>query len=192
MDLKQIRTGDILLVQGFTTQAKLIQGFQIKDHIPSGAYNHSGILEVSRFHIWVNEETQVPNGRKGHRPFKAASVPTHLDHYLKGNYNLLLLQPFAPIHEDTMEAIIRNNLGIPYDYWLLLHDKPMQIQLKKFLGRKKGTEKRMVCHEFTMECWNDYAEFYGWDVMFPSSYQANVKDMFEHSFFNHITLKSNG
>ena len=161
-------------MSGKDGQARTIQKFQKKADKLSGKYNHSGIIVFTPHGAYVAEQSYI-KGRK----LKAASVLTPVDKYLKGDYELLFLEPRGPVDEAKMEQIILSHLGIPYDYWSLIHDQVIRTLNKIWVGRKKNAWKKMVCHEFVQYMWNQYSG------IFPDYYKGDVSKLFHSPDFKH-------
>lgn len=174
--LFDMETGDILLVSGSSTRARIIQKFQSKHDQASGKWNHSGIIYRSQHGIYVVEETEI-EGRK----LKAASRITPIYKYLENpEYEIKLLTPTrktAP-EPEIFERILFKYIGIPYDYLNLIHDQVIRTLTGKWTGRKRQAWKRMLCHEFTMFIWHTYNQ-----ELFKEYYKGDVSQIFHSPCF---------
>ena len=184
-----MKTGDILLVSGEGFQPEAIQKFQALEDKESAPWNHSGIIWICNGEVLVMEQVTIKD-----RKFLACARPRSINVYYGSKDKLLLLEHKEAVDAFIFDRVLIDNIGVPYDYWLLLHSKPKQLigkklGIDKWPGRKKGAERKMVCHEHTMEMWNEYCRSVGMEMYFPEGYRAAVKDMFYCDRFLHKMLK---
>lgn len=172
-----MKTGDVLLVSGKSGQARAIQEFQEIQDKESGKWNHSGLIYVSKFKTYVIEESYIQQ-----RKLRAAVVITPIEVYLEDDCELLLLS-----HNENCEQQLEEQMfhytGTPYDYQNLVVDQPILKLFKKWIGKNKDADKRMICHEFSMTVWNNIN---GW---FSDCRKGNVKDLYNSDKFVHQKIK---
>ena len=177
-----MKTGDILLVHSTSLMARIIQKFQQRKDKKAGYYNHSGIIYEADSGIYVVEEAEI----EGYK-FKASVVFTPIEEYNKSHRELLLLEAYKAMNQqdkENFEKVIFHFVGIPYDYKNLLWHQVWRLLKGEWIGRKKKKAmKKMVCHEFTMTVWDEYAG------IFPDRHMAKVSDIYRSRHFKHTKLK---
>lgn len=173
-----MKTGDILLFSGTSELAETIQKFQSFEDEQSAKYNHSGIIYISNYCIYVIEASYIQQHK-----IKAAVVITKLVEYLQTNCEILLLESKEQNYDAILEKELFKYVGTPYDYKnLTLY----QIVLKLtgfFLGPKYKSDKKFICHEFTQTVWHNVKG------CFPNYYKGSVKDIFNSNHFTHKIYK---
>ena len=172
-----MKTGDIILVSGTSTMAKIIQKFQSKQNPEAGKWNHSGIIYQTPHDTYVIEAAEI----KGYK-FKGAVVITPFDEYRSRMLNSECRIRILKCKEEPnkwFERILLSYVGIPYDYRNLLQHQVVRILTGLWIGRNKRQWKRMVCHEFTMTVWNDYRG------IFPDCHKAKIEDIYNSTYFEH-------
>lgn len=172
-----MKTGDILLVSGKSEQARLIQKFQSIEDAESGYCNHSGIVLEAKNGIYVAEASYIQQ-----RKVKAAIVLTPIEHYLNGDYDLLLLEHNYTGIEKQIEQQIFKYAGTPYEYTNLTFQQMILKLTGIWVGRNKHADKRFICHEFTMTVWDNIAN------IFPECRKGQVKEIFHSNKFKHKEL----
>lgn len=174
-----MKTGDIILFKGNSNQAKIIQKFQQLQDSESGQYNHSGLLfETKNNGMYVAEAAPIQQ-----RKIKAAVILTPLDKLIEENSQVVLLEYKNKYSDKDVAEIILKYVGTPYDYTNLVLHQVARIITGKWIGRNKNADKRMVCHEFSMTVWNEYAD------IFVDCRKAKVSDMYYNDLFNFKYLK---
>lgn len=173
-----MKTGDIILFSGKSKQAIAIQKFQKLQDIPSGKWNHSGLLYISGSGVKYVIEANYIQQRK----LKAAVVMTPLDHYMNSDYELMLLSHKHEVMTHLLEVEMFKYIGTPYSYLQLVIFQPIEKVFNKWLGRKNKADKRLICHEYSMTVWNNLLGY------FPEGYQGNVKDMWNSDKFEKIKI----
>ena len=174
-----MKTGDIILFSGKSNQAKIIQKFQSINDCQSGKYNHSGIIINTLYNgLYVAEAAPIQQ-----RKLKAAVILTPLDKIIEENDKVLKLSYNKKYEEKEIEKIILRYVGTPYDYNNLLLHQVIRIISGKWIGKNKKSDKKMVCHEFTMTVWDKY------NNIFPKCRKAIVSDMYYNNNFNKHIIK---
>lgn len=177
-----MKTGDILLVHSESKLAKIIQKFQMKKDPKAGYWNHSGIIEVAAWGVYVREMAEAP-GRK----VWASTVCTPIEDYINSERELLLLTPKVEIDEDgynNFMRIVYKYTGTPYDYGNLAFHQIVRLLTGKWIGKKKAeASKSMVCHEYVQKIWDEYAG------IFPEWNRAKVSNIYHSKYFIKIPIK---
>ena len=181
-------TGIIVCVKGISTQAKVIQKFQMRRDEVAGRWNHTGLIYQSPYDFYLFEQAPIKD-----RKLKANSNMTHLQHYtgqVVDGLELLYLIPAFEYNPYYMELLLVEYSGIPYDYTSLLKYQVVRTLFNLWTGRiGKNASKRMVCHEFVMFIWNEYTKRYLGFEIFPGWATGNVELMFYSAYFMHeVTL----
>lgn len=183
MKIEQIKTGDIFLVHSTSTLARIIQKFQMRNDKEAGYWNHSGILYKSQHgDIYIIEEAEIIGYK-----LRASVVFTPIEKYLKSDKTLMVCsrtQEWKGQDAADFEHVLFKYVGIPYDYGNLLVHQIVRLLKGKWIGRKKAKAwKKMVCHEFTMTVWDEFAG------IFPERHMARVSDIYRSPHFQHMELK---
>lgn len=173
-----MKTGDILLVSGKSDMAKAIQKFQSLEDKEAAKWNHAGGILVTNAGVYVVEASYIQQ-----RKTKAAIVSTPIEHYMNGDYELLLLEHDRPDLCDLIEKQYHKYFGTPYGYSHLTYIQIIQKLTGRFLGRKENTDKRFICIEFVQTVWHNVT---GW---FPEHYKGNIKDVYRSEHFKHTKIK---
>jgi len=168
-----MKTGDIILMRGYGKLSVKIQKFQSRDDAESGKWNHSGIIFMIRDIPYVCHAYYI-EGRK----LKSAIVITPLEYFQNEKYELLLLEHSRPDLIPDLEFEMMSHVGKPYAYLHLAIVKPIQILFNKYIGCKKNTDRRFICHEFTKTVWHNVAGY------FDKPHEGNVKDIYHNLNFN--------
>ena len=165
MNIKQIKSGDILLVSSKGLIPKIIQKVQ------KCKYNHAGLLLTINKKVYVIEATE-----KG-------IVLTLLSHYTDNSdkYELLVLKPkVIPINSIIDIALSR--LGTPYEFSNLVVHQLAKYIFGKWIGRKKKeASDKFICGEFVAWCWwkaTNTSLFYNW-------YKIAPVDIYKSDKFTH-------
>lgn len=173
-------TGNIILISGISTQAKLIQKFQCKADKESGIWNHSGIRFDTANDMYI-VEMAVIEGRK----LKAACKVTPMLYYtqhVKDGLKILELVPKFEYNEAIIEGLLMKYTGTPYDYWSLIHDQVIRTLHKKWVGRTDDkAARKMVCHEFAQFIWNCYHP-----GIFPEWWKGDISQAYHSYEFEHM------
>lgn len=181
------RTGNILLVSGYSNQARIIQKFQCKADPVAGVWNHSGILFETANDLYVVEMAPI-HGRKFKAACRITSVMNYTQH-IKDGLKLLELVPKFEFNETVFEGLLLSLTGTPYDYWSLLHDQVIRTLGGDWVGRKGNrAARRMVCHEFAQYVWNEYCveRDLHWPVpMFREWYKGDVALIYHNQNFTY-------
>jgi len=174
----ELQTGDILLVSGRGKLAKAIQKFQKKQDERAGKWNHSAMIYNAASGQYVCEASYLHDYR-----LKAGVVFNPIADYLEGDNDLMIMQPHETIPSISFEKKYFHYAGTPYEYKNLLIEQPIRILFNKWIGSKKHSDKRMVCHEFVMTVY--------WEItgMFPNYYKANIADIYHNPYFTKKQIK---
>lgn len=170
-----MKTGDIILVRSNSKRADKIAKFQQKADKESGYWTHSGLL-ISVNDVLFVVEQDIKNGFK----FKATTIFTPFDEYEEKDIEFKIIQhTFDEKVSKTLEGIILDYVGTPYDYFNLILFQPIRTLFGKWIGGSKHRDKRMICHEFVMTVWNQTIG------IFPDCYEGKISDIYYSKYFEH-------
>ena len=176
IDLKDVKTGDIIMTSSNTKLSKAIQSFQKLENKHWGMWSHSGIIWLAYGRIMVIEAQ------------KRGICITPIEHYLKPEFSLMILKPHLHIDGSEMAQQMLPYCGnTDYDFFNLLFSQPIKILFKKWIGAKKQKARKFICHEWTAFSYNRYFEpRYG--IIFANELQVNAIDLCKSKFFDKFLL----
>jgi hypothetical protein len=162
-NLKEIKTGDILLVSSQSWLARQIKLFQQCE------WNHAGVMWWAYDKLFVIEAD------------KYGICCTPFEDYYKSNKKLMILQPYKYIDGSKIGEMMLPYIGhTPYNFTNLLFSQPIKLITGIWLG-KKGDKAahRMVCSEW---CAYIYNRYFG-KGMFDEWWKIAPKDLFYSEIF---------
>lgn len=145
--LNEIKTGDILLVSGYSWLSKKIQQFQAKTNcLEYAAYNHADIF------WWCYDELFVVGAQGG------GVVPNDPKQYFNPKRKYLVLRPKYDVDGSEYGRLILKYVKLSakgkrttvYDFFNLIVAQPVYIWTKGkvWLGEKKQDGSKFICGEF--------------------------------------------
>ena len=163
-NLKEIKTGDILLVSSQSWIARQIKLFQQCE------WNHAGVM------WWAYDKLFVIEADK----YGICCTP-FADYTSNPNKKLMILQPYKYIDGSRMGEMMLPYIGhTPYGYTSLAFAHPVRMMFNVWIGKKgKQAKKRMVCSEW---CAYVYNKYFGKGV-FDDWYKLAPKDLFYSEIF---------
>lgn len=162
-----MKTGDIILISGKSEFSQAIQKFQTLQDSESGKWNHSGLILVTPNDTYIVHAYYIDDSK-----IKSAIVIDKLSDFQNDKYELKLIEHDRLDIIKELESEMLRHVGKPYGYGQLVIIKPIQILFGKYLGRKKNTDSRFVCHEFVQTVWHDVAG------IFDEYWEGNVNDIY--------------
>lgn len=180
-DLKDIETGDVLLVSTNGFLPKMIKWFQ------GNEYNHAGLF------IWIWGRLFVAEAN-GHG---IVFTPFKRDYLERKKMSLKILKPMDKLAEykkKNMCYLVAELTDRGYDYKsLLFFDAVRFLWLKLtgrelWLGKKQDGYERFTCGEFVAYVYNDVKGYFNdiWYKISPGEIDAASRG--ENAFFNSFSL----
>jgi len=163
---EEIRTGDILGVEGTSFLAKAIQWFQRLADKPSAHINHVALF------WWINGRLYVIEaGIKG-------ITFLQFEHYLKGKstlYHIRYQGELDYFEEKAMENLFEKYQNRKYSFISLFKYQIVYKLTGWFTGNKNP--KKMICEAFVQRVWNDLKGY------FPEWYKGNISAIYYNEHF---------
>ena len=164
---ENIRTGDILGVQGVSFLARAIQKFQALQDKESAHINHLGVF------WWINGRLFVIEAEAKGITF------INFNHYLEGDSKLFLFRYKGALtrgetrkFEDRFEAY--QNHGYKF---ISLFKYQIVYKLTGWWTGGKGNGKRMICEGFAQRVWQDVKG------LFPEWYKGDIAKVYHNENF---------
>lgn len=170
MEVKDINTGDVLLVSSSSWLSSTIQDFQ------NCKWNHAGLF------LWIENQLYVCEAHRYGVRLKDFSA------FINGNSQLMILKPVNKYSSTTKEYMIHFCLpycgNAPYDFMSLVIHQPIKFLFGKWIGKKVSeASKRFTCGEWVMFV---YYHFTGW---FENWYKHAPVDLYNSVYFTRHLYK---